>query len=62
MIEAIPYGVNFWGHYLYVTKKGTVLVKLSEGFHTLCDNEDVDSDPNRCIKDGIVKIVPKFSK
>lgn len=55
MIEAIPYGVNFWGHYLYITKRGTVLVKLSDGFHALCD-------PNRCIKDGIVKIVPQFSK
>lgn len=48
--------INFWGDEIYKTKTGRYLVKLDDGYYTLSDNTDIDSDPDRKLKDGIVII------
>lgn len=48
---------NFWGDKVYQTENGTNIVKLDEGFYTLTDNEDIDSDPFRRLKSDVIKII-----
>lgn len=57
MILVKFYGVNWWGNKVYKSKAGLNVVKLPEGFYTLTDNDDIDSEPYRKIKDDNIKIV-----
>lgn len=53
---------NWWGDAVYRTKKGTPIVKLvSEGYFTLSDPNDIDSEPNKKLKTNCIKIVKRFS-
>lgn len=54
--------VNFWGNDVYRTKHYTPIVHLKgEGYYTLTDNRDIDSDPYHKIKDDCIKIVNEFN-
>lgn len=54
--------VNWYGDKVYHTKKGILIVYLEdEGYYTLSDNTDPDSDPNRKLKTEYIKIVEKFN-
>lgn len=52
--------INWWGNKIYRNKDGFPIVKLEEGFYTLTDVSDIDSDPNKRIIDGRVNIVDKL--
>lgn len=52
--------INFWGNEIYRTKKGIPIVKLEEGYYSLSDISDIDSDPDRKFKDNCINIVDKF--
>lgn len=51
---------NWWGNKIYRNKDGFPIVKLEEGFYTLTDVSDIDSDPNMRIIDERVNIVDKL--
>lgn len=53
---------NFWGNAIYRTKRNTPIVKLEpDGYFTLSDSTDIDSDPDRMIKKDCIKVVKEFS-
>jgi hypothetical protein len=53
--------MNWWGNAIYETKSGTPIVKLDDGYYTLSDSSDIDSDPCSKIKSDKIIIVEKFS-
>lgn len=54
---------NFWGNAIYRTKRNTPIVKLeTEGYFILSDPTDIDSDPDRMIKQDCIKVVEEFSE
>lgn len=52
---------NWWSIAIYRNKKDTPICKIDGEFYTLADNEDIDSEPYRKLKNDFVKIVEKFS-
>lgn len=55
------YNTNWWGNPIYKTKIGTPIVKLDEGYYTLSDSSDIDSDPCSKLKSDKIVIVEHFS-
>lgn len=53
-------GINWWGNPIFKNKEGIPIVQLKEGFYSLSDKNDIDSDPVRKLKDDKVNIVNKF--
>lgn len=54
--------VNFWSNNIYKNKDGIPIVYLEgEGYYTLSDNSDYDSDPNSKINSNKITIVENFS-
>lgn len=53
--------VNWWGYKIYRTKLGTPIVNNGYGFYSLTDNSDIDSDPDKMIKNDCIEIVEEFS-
>lgn len=52
--------VNWWGYKIYRTKRGTPIVDNGDGYYTLADSSDVDSEP--CSKVTVpLKHVNEFS-
>lgn len=63
MIELKFCGQNWWGYEIYRTVKGTPIVYLKgEGYYTLTDPNDIDSDPDKRLKSDSIKIVKEFTK
>lgn len=52
--------INWWGNEIYVNDKNLPIVKLEEGFYTLADFSDIDSDPCSKLKDELIEIVDEF--
>lgn len=52
---------NWWGNAIYRTKLGTPIVQLEEGFYSLSDPDDIDSEPCSRLKADRLKIVQEFS-
>lgn len=44
-MEVKLYCTNWWGNAVYKTKDGIPIVKLDDGYYTLSDPSDIDSDP-----------------
>lgn len=54
--------VNWWGNEVYRTKKGTPILHLKQdGWYTITDHSDLDSDPNRKLKTECIKVVEEFN-
>lgn len=52
---------NWWGNQIYKTKAGTPIVKLDDGYYTLSDPSDIDSDPCSKLKNNKIIIVETFN-
>lgn len=52
---------NWWGNAVYKTKNGTPIVKLDDGYYTLSDPSDIDSDPCSKLKSDKIVIVETFN-
>lgn len=52
---------NWWSRPIYRTKLGTPVCQLEEGFYSLADPKDIDSDPCSRLKSECLKIVEEFS-
>lgn len=52
---------NWWSRPIYRTKMGTPVCQLEEGFYSLADPEDIDSEPCSKLKTECLKIVKEFS-
>lgn len=61
MLEIVFYGINWWSYPIYKTFLGTPIVKLDEGFYSLSDPNDIDSEPLSKLDDSKLKIVNKFT-
>lgn len=55
------YCTNWLGFNIYKTKNGTLIIKLSDGYYTLSDSSDVDSDPYSKLKSDKIVIVEHFN-
>lgn len=55
------YCTNWLGNQIYKTKDGTLIVKLNDGYYTLSDSSDIDSDACSKLKSDKITIVEKFS-
>lgn len=61
MVEVKFFGINWWSREIYKTKQGTPIVKLEEGWYSLSDPEDIDSEPCSRLKADKIKVVEQFS-
>ena len=52
--------INWWGNEIYVNENNTPIVKLEEGFYSLADPNDLDSDPCSKLKSELIEIVDNF--
>ena len=52
---------NWCGNQIYKTKDGIPIVKLDDGYYTLSDYSNIDSDPCSKLKSDKITIVEKFS-
>lgn len=52
--------VNWWGNEIYVNENNTPIVKLDEGFYSLADSTDIDSEPCSKLKTELIEIIDKF--
>lgn len=52
--------VNWWGNEIYRNKNNTPIVKLEEGFYSLADPSDIDSEPCSKLKTELIEIVDEF--
>lgn len=55
------YAINWWGNEIYVNKNNVPIIKLEEGFYSLSDPTDIDSEPYRKLKTEKIKIVNEFT-
>ena len=53
--------VNWWCNPIYRNENGTPIVKLEEGFYSLTDPNDIDSDPCSRLKTELIEIVNDFN-
>lgn len=60
-MELKLYCTNWWGNQIYKTKDGIPIVKLDDGYYTLSDYSNIDSDPCYKLKNDKITIVEKFS-
>lgn len=61
MIELVFDTINFWSNDIFRTKKGTPIVFIKgEGYYTLSDTNDIDSDPDKKLQSKYIKIVKDF--
>lgn len=51
---------NWCGNEIYVNKNNTPIVKLEEGFYSLADTNDIDSEPCSRLKTELIEIVKEF--
>lgn len=51
---------NWWGNKIYVNENNTPIVKLEEGFYSLADPNDLDSEPCSKLKSELIEIVDNF--
>lgn len=51
---------NWWGNEIYVNENNTPIVKLEEGFYSLADMNDIDSEPCSKLKTELIEIVEEF--
>ena len=52
--------VNWWGNEIYRNENNTPIVKLEEGFYSLSDPSDIDSEPCSKLKTELIEIVDEF--
>lgn len=52
---------NWWGNPIYKTRDGIPIVKLVDGYYTISDPSDIDSDPCSKLKSDKITIIEKFS-
>lgn len=52
---------NWWGNQIYKTKYGIPIVKLNDGYYTLSDSSDINSDPYSKLESYKITIVEKFN-
>lgn len=52
--------VNWWGNEIYRNENNTPIVKLEEGFYSLADPSDIDSEPCSKLKTELIEIVDEF--
>lgn len=60
-MELKLYCTNWWGNHIYKTKNGTPIVKLDDGYYTISDPSDIDSDPCSKLKNDKIIIVETFN-
>lgn len=53
-------GINWWSNPIFKNKDGVPIVQLEDGFYSLSDPNDLDSDPYCKLKNDKVNIVNKF--
>lgn len=51
---------NWWCNEIYVNENNTPIVKLEEGFYSLADPNDIDSEPCSKLKTELIEIVEEF--
>ena len=51
---------NWWGNEIYINDKNIPIVKLEEGFYSLADYTDIDSEPCSKLKTELIEIVEEF--
>lgn len=54
-------GYNWWNNKIYRNKNGTPICELEEGFYSLSDPEDIDSDPCSRLNKDKIEIVKEFT-
>lgn len=52
--------VNWWSNEIYVNESNTPIVKLDDGFYSLADPNDIDSEPCSKLKTELIEIVDEF--
>lgn len=52
--------VNWWSNEIYVNENNTPIVKLDDGFYSLADPNDIDSEPCSKLKTELIEIVDEF--
>lgn len=53
--------INWWGNKIYKNENGFPIVDLEQdGFYSLVDSNDIDSEPNMKLKSELIEIVDKF--
>lgn len=55
------YRINWWGNEIYKNENNTPIVKLEEGFYSLSDPSDIDSEPCSKLKSELIEIVENFN-
>lgn len=62
MVEVKFECINWWSREVYRTKMGTPIVHiLGDGWFTLADPSDIDSEPCSRLKADKIKIVKEFN-
>lgn len=54
-------GHNWWSRKIYRNKNGTPICELEEGFYSLSDPEDIDSEPCSRLNKDKIEIVEEFT-
>ena len=55
------FAINWWGNKIYKNENGIPIVDLEQdGFYSLVDSNDIDSEPNRKLKSELIEIVDEF--
>ena len=54
-------GYNWWSRPIYRNENGTPICKLEEGFYSLADPEDIDSEPCSKLRTDMIEIVENFN-
>lgn len=60
-MELKLYCTNWWGNQIYKTKDGIPIVKLDDGYYTLSDYSNIDSDHCSKLESDKITVVEKFS-
>lgn len=55
------FATNWWGNKVYKNENGIPIVDLEEdGFYSLVDSNDIDSEPCYKLKSELIEIVDEF--
>lgn len=60
-MEVKFYCTNWWGNQIYKTKDDIPIVKLDDGYYTLSDYSNLDSDPCSKLESDKIIIVENFN-
>lgn len=52
---------NWWNYPIYRTKNNSFIVNNGDGYYSLSNPTDIDSEPYYRLKDDCIKIVEEFS-